>query len=208
VRPLWWEFAEERFADVDDVAMLGPALLVAPFLNPGNKSLTVHLPLGRWYAFGSLREVARTVTLEYEGGRTPVFQRGGTIVPMRERIRRSSFIMQFDPYNLVIALDKDQKAEGGLYIDDGSTFSFEQGGYIYRRFIFNNDTLTSEAIGKSAIQSYEVLIERVRIAGLARKPQKVSDRKGLLRFEWNKGILIIHRPQFLVRENLNVTLKF
>lgn len=36
----------------------------------------------------------------------PVFQRGGSIVPRKMRVRRSSSLMVSDPFTLVICLDK------------------------------------------------------------------------------------------------------
>ena len=53
---------------------------------------------------------------------TPVFQRGGTIVPTLQRVRRSSKIMLNDPYTLIVALDEAGKAKGWMYIDDGQSF--------------------------------------------------------------------------------------
>ena len=35
----------------------------------------------------------------------PVFQKGGTIVPKKLRVRRSSSLMADDPYTLIVALD-------------------------------------------------------------------------------------------------------
>ena len=35
----------------------------------------------------------------------PVYQKGGTIVPRKERIRRSSSLTVHDPYTLVVCLD-------------------------------------------------------------------------------------------------------
>ena len=37
----------------------------------------------------------------------PVYQRGGTIIPKKERIRRSSSLTHNDPYTLIVALDKN-----------------------------------------------------------------------------------------------------
>ena len=48
-----------------------------------------------------------------------VYQRGGTIIPKKERVRRSSALMRHDPYTLVVALDRAGRATGTLYIDDG-----------------------------------------------------------------------------------------
>lgn len=37
----------------------------------------------------------------------PIFQRGGTIVIMKQRVRRSSVAMDDDPITLIVALDRD-----------------------------------------------------------------------------------------------------
>ena len=36
----------------------------------------------------------------------PVFYRGGSIIPRKDRIRRSSYLSRNDPYTLVVALDR------------------------------------------------------------------------------------------------------
>lgn len=56
----------------------------------------------------------------------PVFQRGGSIIPRKDRVRRASTLMREDPYTLVVALDTDRKAQGTLYIDDEHTFDYRQ----------------------------------------------------------------------------------
>ena len=57
----------------------------------------------------------------------PVYQRGGTIVPKRERVRRSAALMHQDPVSLVVAPDRDGKAKGRLYLDDGESFKYREG---------------------------------------------------------------------------------
>ena len=37
----------------------------------------------------------------------PVFQRGGTIIPKKLRVRRASSLMANDPYTLIVALDAE-----------------------------------------------------------------------------------------------------
>ena len=49
--------------------------------------------------------------------------KGGSIIPMKTRYRRSSKLMKSDPYTLVIALDEEGSASGKLYVDDGETFA-------------------------------------------------------------------------------------
>ena len=51
-----------------------------------------------------------------------MFQRGGTIIPTLQRVRRSTKIMMNDPYTLIVALDENGAAKGHLYMDDGQSF--------------------------------------------------------------------------------------
>ena len=55
----------------------------------------------------------------------PVFLRGGKIVPRKLRLRRSSKLMYYDPYTLIIAYDSDLNAEGMLYLDDEYSTEYE-----------------------------------------------------------------------------------
>src|SRR3954453_8534082 len=64
----------------------------------------------------------------------PVLIRGGSILPTRERPRRSSPLMRHDPFTLRIALDKNGKARGELYLDDGETFAHWDGEIVWREF--------------------------------------------------------------------------
>ena len=48
------------------------------------------------------------VSVPVHPDRIPVYQRGGTIIPKKERIRRSSALMANDPITLIIALDKNR----------------------------------------------------------------------------------------------------
>lgn len=56
----------------------------------------------------------------------PVYQRGGSIIPRKDRVRRASSLMREDPYTLVVALNTEGKAQGTLYIDDEHTFEYRQ----------------------------------------------------------------------------------
>ncbi|KAL8878866.1 MAG: hypothetical protein Q9198_003410 [Flavoplaca austrocitrina] len=61
---------------------------------------------------------------------------GGHILCRKDRPRKSSALMKFDPYTLVVALDNEGRAEGELYIDDGESFESQKGAFIRRRFKF------------------------------------------------------------------------
>jgi len=55
--------------------------------------------------------------------------------------------MKWDPFTLVITLDPSNTtiyATGEIYLDDGESYEFTEGAYIHRRFVFTENTLTSE----------------------------------------------------------------
>lgn len=148
LRPLFLEFPEDpRLAAVDDQFMLGPALLHKPVTQPGCPALTVALPASQvWYDFFTLQPVrpaAGRHTFEPALGQTPLYLAGGSIVPLKMRPRRSSRAMLRDPFTLVVALDAAGAAAGTAYIDDGSSYDYEQGAAHYQRLAFRDGQLTS-----------------------------------------------------------------
>jgi len=68
----------------DHVFLLGPALFVAPVLEPNATAHTCELPPGRWYLWedGEVFVGPETFTVPAPLGEIPVFLRSGGIVPM------------------------------------------------------------------------------------------------------------------------------
>jgi len=52
----------------------------------------------------------------------PAFQRAGSILPLKTRVRRCSALMKGDPITLRIALNQDGAASGSVYLDDEDSF--------------------------------------------------------------------------------------
>ena len=136
--------------------MVGPAILVRPVLVPGATHVDALLPRnGRWFCAHSGQEVVnktdswlpsnprasqshkRAVDMES----IPVFYRGGHVISRKERPRRSSEAQSQDPLTLVVALDKELKATGDVYVDDGHSFAFQKGHYVHRDFVFDGAKL-------------------------------------------------------------------
>ncbi len=80
MRPVFFDFPDdERFYTVSDQWMLGPAVLAAPMLSPGNHR-TIQLPAGRWLDVNHGTEVTGPATLTgypVPIGVTPAFVRLG-----------------------------------------------------------------------------------------------------------------------------------
>ena len=163
LRPLWYEFPDDdSIADADDVAMLGPALLVAPVLEKGAATRETYLPAGTWYDYdtGEAFVGPVTVTKRVTVSDAPLYVRGGFIVPRRDRARRSVAAAAGDPLTLLVAPDADGFATGEAYFDDGVGYdflgSFEgEGSFMRRRFTFDDGVLAcgaSKSTGSDAEQ--------------------------------------------------------
>jgi alpha 1,3-glucosidase len=125
LRPMWMEFPTDKFTfDDDRHMMVGGALLVRPVTEPDVPRVSVYLPgegvvgdcfftcqrsicvFQYWYEWDTQRgrPGPGAVQVDTPMDKIPVYQRGGTIVPTRERVRRSSALMALDPYTLRVAL--------------------------------------------------------------------------------------------------------
>ncbi|KAF3774327.1 putative glucan 1-3-alpha-glucosidase [Nymphaea thermarum] len=201
MRPLWMEFpSDEKTYSNDEAFMIGSGLLVQGIYTEGAKSASVYLP-GRelWYDLrnGVSYSGGRVYELEVSEECIPTFQRGGIIIPRKDRFRRSTTQMVGDPYTLVIALNSSLEAEGELYIDDGKSNEFQQGAYIHRRFIFSGGKLTSINVAGAESGKKEFFtdcnIERIILLGHPSQPKGALVKPANDRVDVEPGPLFLRR---------------
>jgi len=170
MRPLWYEFPEDEDSyNKEGLHMVGSSLLVAPVLTKGSTQVNVYFPGSTlWYDMWSNEKLDVSGNMMYAApfDKIPVFQRGGSIIPKRMRVRRSSVLMHNDPITLVIAPDKQGKATGTLYLDDGKSFDYQKGSKLYLEFTWDNGTLQSRLLSPGGM-STTVWLERVSVLGWA-----------------------------------------
>lgn len=223
MRAMVYEFPDDEYSfEEGDQYMLGSGLLIRPVTQAGQKSVDVYLPKSDvWYNYKTLDVVKPNAqgiyTLETPLSAVPVFLRGGTILPRRDRIRRSSHLMRGDPYTIVVSLAKDSTAKGSLYIDDGSSFAYQKGDYVFTEFEFKKGVLSgtpkrlggfsSQEVGKSALVLLDMRVERIRIIGLAKSPESVAVGGSQVKFKWNSNILTVKNPPISVGKKWSVELK-
>ena len=191
MRPLFFEFPDEVATySIDDAFMIGAALLVHPVVQEGKTQQTVFLPGGAsqvWYGYETFAPYkgSSSVTVAAPLGTIPVFLRGGSIIPRRDRVRRSSSLMANDPYTLIVAVGANGEASGDLYLDDGESFAYKSGSFAHKLLTLKQSTLSSadysttdkskHAAAYSAFaQSYTPEIERIVLVGLKVQPQSVN----------------------------------
>ncbi|XP_012164345.1 neutral alpha-glucosidase AB isoform X1 [Bombus terrestris] len=170
VRPLWAHYpSETETYAIDDEILIGDSILVRPVFQPSVTDVNVYFP-GEgtviWYDVDTMQPYYRPglVNIPVTLHKIPVFQRGGSIVPRKMRIRRSTVAMKNDPYTLIVTTDSAGKANGTLYIDDEASFEYRHGKYLYLRLTFERNKLTSTFIDKLSSYQTESWLERVDIA--------------------------------------------
>ncbi|XP_044515955.1 neutral alpha-glucosidase C [Gracilinanus agilis] len=180
MRPLWVEFPKElETFDVEDEYMLGSALLIHPVTEPKVTMVDVLLPGSEevWYDFRTFVcwEGARTLKFPVALDSTPVFQRGGSVIPMKTAIGRSTGWMTHLPYELQVALDSKGSARGELYLDDGHSFQYlHQKQFLHRKFLFCAGVLSSSCADENGHYHSECVVEKIVILGFNKQPSSVT----------------------------------
>ena len=134
--------SDEKGFAIDDQFYVGSTgLLVKPVTTEGSTSVDIYLaPDGEnyydYFCYTIHAGVGKTVQIDAPLEKIPLLMQGGHIIPRKDRPRKSSGLMKWDPYTLLVVLGKDGKAKGSLYVDDGETFDFQQGAFIHRQFVF------------------------------------------------------------------------
>jgi len=203
MRPLFAHFgSDEKTFNVENAHMVGDALLVHPVLEDNVNSIDVYLPgedeiwlnLQTKQIYDGGKQHTLPVTIET----VPHFQLGGSIIPIRERLRRSVALTVNDPIVLDIFADKTNHAEGRLFIDDGISLNYKKGDYIYTQFVYQDNTLINRVLNGQ--RKTKVTLEKVRIYNYLSKPSSVNalvdGRKISLTFDYNNETkeLIIRKP--------------
>ena len=168
LRPLFYDFDGDprAFADSDDF-MLGPCLLVANVVEPGQRERSVYLPQGAegWYDFhtGAYHPAGVEITVDAPLDRMPLLAPAGAMIPMTrgEDFRRlhdepSRHLRVFPAEGVSYATFK-------LYEDDGISTRYREGDYAEVRLDLQTSTtaieLTARVSGPFALPYREITVE-------------------------------------------------
>lgn len=140
MKPLYYANPENpKVYGIDDQFYLGnTGLMVKPVTEQSARSVEVYIPDTEvYYDYANGEPHSENVKLSSPGifekevslGDIPMYLKGGSILPRKDRYRRSSKLMRNDPYHIVIALSKEGNAEGALYVDDEESFKYRDGSF-------------------------------------------------------------------------------
>ncbi|XP_058812455.1 neutral alpha-glucosidase AB isoform X2 [Topomyia yanbarensis] len=222
MRPMLAEYPSDiKSYAIDSQFMLSDKLLVAPALKAGQSKVDVYFPIKEngepdlWYDLDNNRKYsgAGYESMAVDSYKVPVFQRGGTIVPRKERIRRAATLMKDDPYTLVVALDKNGISKGTLYIDDETSFEYRSGKYLYLEFELKDGVLSSKKIDTTATYVTKSWLERVVLVGLAKVPKSatlhLSNGESLaLDVYVEEGAVVVRKPGVSMLDSWSIKLNY
>ncbi|CDK24826.1 unnamed protein product [Kuraishia capsulata CBS 1993] len=218
MRPVFYETPNNvaSYGIEDEFFVGNSGLLVKPVVDEGATSVDVYLPDDELYydfqTFIALHgQGFHTVEAPLE--KIPVFIKGGHVVAMKQRYRRSSKLMKYDPYTLVIALSSKGSASGKLYIDDGETFDNELGDFVNVAFTFDGRKLSSSVTGgldQPFVQSLaRVTVERIIFIGDLKPSKEIKVSQGgeqwVAQYESSEGAITIKNPQVKINSDWTVS---
>jgi alpha-D-xyloside xylohydrolase len=142
-------YAEAASKEIKDQYMAGEYLLVAPMFT-GQTSRTVILPKGKWYDFytGEFAGDGEVITVTPGLDKIPVYVKDGGIIPMMPA--RLHAPKANEKVDIEIRYYGEKPGTYRLYDDDGETFNYEKGVYIWREIKVENKkgTISDPVKGK------------------------------------------------------------
>ena len=239
MRMMWMEYPKtEAMFGLDDQYLIGADLLVKPITSENTDETTVIFPLDHlWYDVETMKQIVTSNQVEANSvvskvvaaniDTIPVFQRGGSIIARKMRLRRSSKMMTTDPYTLFIALDDTNQASGKLHMDDEISFGYKKRGeYADAEFSVNLDSngkisnvvvvgagwSNSSKVSTTQL-AQERMIERIVVLGLRAAPSKlmVEDQNNSIRgldfsYEGSTKVLVIRKPDLSAMNKWDISL--
>lgn len=133
MEPLGAEFPNDPHAwHVAHEYMFGPAILVAPVLEPiskGGGQRAVYLPAGAdWFDFwnGKKHKGGRTITVPSPLNRIPLFVKAGSILPLGPVVQ---YATQFPANPIELRVYPGADGKFTLYEDQNNNYNYEKGVY-------------------------------------------------------------------------------
>jgi alpha-glucosidase len=185
MEPLFLEYPDaQEFYGEDRTFLFGHDFFVAPVITEKVDAEDVHLPPGDWYDFWTAEKHSyqEQISLHPALAETPLYVRGGAIVPMQPVVQ-STNEKPDGPLELRVYPGND--CHGALYQDDGLTFAYQEGNFLrvdYTCQILPRSLTVSSNIETNAYQPWWNNTQ-LKIYGELSEPKEVRIGEELNR-EW------------------------
>jgi alpha-D-xyloside xylohydrolase len=144
MRPLVMDFPTDKQAlEQNYEFMFGPALLIAPIVEPDVTQWSVYLPAHRagWIDFwnGTHFKGGQTIVADVDWSKIPVFVKAGSILPLAPK---SEYSAQRRDEAWEIRVYPGADASFTIYEDEGDNYNYEQGRYSAYELTWNDAAQT------------------------------------------------------------------
>lgn len=221
IKPLYYEAPHNLDSySVDDQFFLADSgIMVKPVTDQNIELVMLYLPDNeKYYDYTNGILSAQAYELSKPGyinlklglSDIPMLIKGGNIIPRKMRYRRSTMLMENDPYTLTITLSSNNTAKGNLYIDDGKSFNYLNGNYIDVAFSATNEKVTGNvyAPNKEYLNLLvNITIETIHIVPASNVKQVEIEQDGdnwIRSTKASNGILTIKKPNLKIYSNWSI----
>jgi len=153
VRPLFYHFQDDSAAyNISDQFLLGNGVMVCPVLRPGVDHRLVYLPAGWWHDYwsGDLYRGGGYIISKAPLYILPLYIRAGTILP--HDLVEGAVNAEQAGTGLTMHCYAGEKGIYRLYLDDGQSFAYREGGYSEVEFTMADDPF-NPVVNKRIIKS-------------------------------------------------------
>eukprot|EP00117_Sycon_ciliatum_P022190 scpid24312/ scgid19214/ Probable alpha-glucosidase Os06g0675700; Maltase len=190
-RPLFFEFpADPNTFAIDKQFLVGPGLLVSPVLTQGATSLEAYFPAARWFDYYNGTEQTSTgasVSLSAPKDHINLHIRGGVTIP-RQTPALTTTATRKNPYNLLVALDKEQSSTGYLFLDDGDSIGDTNHVFITYSTVSNSTAsiLQAKVTTKGSTNADTPNLDSVTVYGVSKSPEHATlNKKAFTSFKYD-----------------------
>ncbi|XP_008283297.1 maltase-glucoamylase, intestinal [Stegastes partitus] len=185
VRPLLHEFVHDKETwAIHDQFLWGPALLISPALNKGQRTVSGYIPEGRWYDYYTAKEVPsskRYISMPTPLDHINLHIRGGYILPW-QKPENTTHYSRKNPLGLIVALSPTGTAEGSFFWDDGDGIdTVQKNQYLQTTFSAATNTLSCDIVHNGLAAADELNLGVVKVWGAGTvliKGATLRDSKG------------------------------
>lgn len=193
IRPLAYDFHEEPPVSFNILTqfMIGPALMAAPILSKAATTRDAYFPAGVWFEASGGKlvydnlAVGATLTIPGLASTTPLFLRGGHVVPtLTTPIASTGEESRSGEYTILATFPQhgtDVPSKGVLFIDEGVESDFSSHKV---EFTVTNKSITirSNCNSKDPTNSISTTINQIKIFGFPQpQPEVKSNVAGQIR---------------------------
>ncbi|HEX7735089.1 MAG TPA: glycoside hydrolase family 31 protein [Ktedonobacteraceae bacterium] len=176
LRPLFWaDPADETARKIDDQALCGDALLIAPITSPGAEYRHVYLPAGTWFHYWSGERVEGPAHILAHAplGQPALYVRANTAVPLWPAMNYTSELPA-DTLTLLL-YPAEGRGQATLYQDAGDGYEQELGIFARRGITCEREGSALRIVISQSEGSYVPADQRLRLElrSIATAPENV-----------------------------------